>query len=176
MLRKIYFILIFYIRGGTAYARAIGVDIGLDCRIISRHFGTEPFLISIGNRVTITAGVRFLTHDGSLWLFRDERGRRFKYQKIKIGNNVFIGVNSIIMPGVLIDDNVIIAAGSVITKSVPSGVIVAGCPAKIIGNFNQFKNLCLNEHFSEADFISNLSFKENVFKNLDNKTKPYLDL
>ena len=56
---------------------------------------------------------------------------------IEIDENVFIGIGSIIMPDVYIGKNSIIAAGSLVTKDVPSGVIVAGNPAKIIGSFNE---------------------------------------
>lgn len=107
-------------RGKIKYARKLGVKIGSGCRIYSVEFGSEPFLISIGDNVTITAGVKFITHDGSSWLMRDEKGRRFYFQPIQIGNNVFVGMNSIIMPGVKIEDNVIVAAGSVVTKSIPA--------------------------------------------------------
>jgi acetyltransferase-like isoleucine patch superfamily enzyme len=77
-------------------------------------------LISIGNNVTITSGVVLLTHDGFLWLMNDEKVRRYMYRRVSIGNNVIIGVNCIIMLGVKIEDNIIIAAGSIVTKSVPS--------------------------------------------------------
>ena len=137
------------------YARYIGVEIGDNCRIYTTQFGSEPFLISIGNNVTITSGVRFLTHDGSTWLFKDEKGRRFNYKRIKIGNNIFIGVNSIIMPGVIIDDDVIVASGSVVTKSIPKGSIVAGVPAKIIGDFYKLKENAITNFYSEKD-VSNM--------------------
>ena len=51
---------------------------------------------------------------------------------MKIGNNVFIGMNTTILKGTTIGDNVIIGAGSVVTKNIPAGVIVAGNPAKVI--------------------------------------------
>lgn len=54
------------------------------------------------------------------------------YRDIKIGNNVWIGANSIILPGVVVEDNVVIAAGSVVTKSLDSGYIYGGVPAKLI--------------------------------------------
>src|SRR5438128_330233 len=137
--RQLYFIS----KGGNFYAQKMGVKLGNDCRIYTRNFGSEPWLISIGNKVTITSGVTILTHDGATWLMNDARGRRYLYRRVKIGNNVFIGVNSVILPGVIIEDNVIVAAGSVVTKSIPSGCIVGGNPAKIIGDYNEFKRRAL---------------------------------
>lgn len=80
------------------------------------------------------------------------------YQRIAIGNNVFIGVNLIVIPGMKIDDDVIIAARSAVTKSIIAGVIAAGVPAKIIGGFNNFKSRCLNNCDSESGIIFNKKF------------------
>lgn len=122
-----------------AYARSVGVTLGQGCRIYIRSWGSEPFLISVGDRVTITSGVRILTHDGATWLVRNEHGvRRQRYRPVKIGNDVFIGVNSIIMPGVAIGDRVIIGAGSVVTKPIPSGTVWAGSPARFICDFDEY--------------------------------------
>jgi acetyltransferase-like isoleucine patch superfamily enzyme len=150
-------------RGGV-YAKYIGVKIGNNCRIYTKGFGSEPFLITIGNHCTITTGVEFITHDGSTWLHRDEKGRRYHYAPIEIGNNVFIGVNSIIMPGVKIEDKVIVAAGSVVTKSLPSGVIVGGNPAKIIENYDELERKRLETFISDADMDKSLNQKERILK------------
>jgi acetyltransferase-like isoleucine patch superfamily enzyme len=170
-LKKIY---ILKTKGGVAYARSLGVKVGNDCRIYIHEFGSEPFLVEIGNKVTITSGVKIITHDGSTWLMNDEKGRRFLYKKVKIGNNVFIGLNSIILPGVVIEDNVIVAAGSIVTKSIPSGSIVGGNPAKIIGHFNDFKNNSLTNHQSKADWDVNKSYQENIYLLLDKVPKPFM--
>lgn len=126
------------LRGGSAAARFLGVKVGDDCRIFTKSFGSEPWLVEIGSRVTVTSGVLFVTHDGAGWLVRDDLGRRFRYARIAIGNNVFIGVNSILLPGVRVGDRVVIAAGSVVTKSVPSGFVVAGNPASVIMSYDEF--------------------------------------
>ena len=60
------------------------------------------------------------------------------FGKIKIGDYVYIGSNSLIMPGVEIGDNVLIAAGSVVTKSVPSNMVIGGNPAKIISTISEY--------------------------------------
>lgn len=160
---------------GVEYARFKGVTIGDKCRIYTRNFGSEPWMISIGNKVTITSGVILLTHDGSTWLMNDEKGRRYLYRKINIGNNVFIGVNSIIMPGVNIDDNVIVAAGSIVTKSIPSGVIVAGNPAKIIGDYNLYQKEVLEKYISDEEMDYKLDYQSRIEKVVDKSFKKYME-
>ena len=120
------------------YAKHIGVKIGADCKIATTHFGSEPYLISIGDRVQITQGVRFFNH-GAAWVFRDKEPDFDVFGKITIGNKVYIGNNALIMPGVTINDNVIVGAGAIVTKSVQEGNIVAGNPAKPIGKINDLK-------------------------------------
>ncbi|MBU2996741.1 acyltransferase [Cellulophaga baltica] len=159
---------------GVNYARYKGVKVGDNCRILITSFGSEPWLISMGDKVTITSGVKLLTHDGSTWLFNDEKGRRYLYRRVKIGNNVFIGSNSIIMPGVVIDNNVIVAAGSVVTKSVPTNSIVAGNPAKIIGNYSSYGEKILETYISDSDLNKSKNYKERILDVLDNESKPYL--
>lgn len=58
-------------------------------------------------------------------------------KKIKIGNSVWIGGNTVINPGVTIGDNVVIGSGSVVTKDIPSGVVAAGVPCKVIREITQ---------------------------------------
>ena len=166
--------LLYVVLGKTQFAKYKGVKVGEGCRIYSRNFGSEPFLISIGNKVTITPGVQFITHDGSGWLFNDQRGRRFSYAPISIGNNVFIGVNSIIMPGVKIGNNVIVAAGSVVNRSVPDNSIIGGVPAKFIGDYAKFKEKVLNKWVSGKDLDYTLSYKERIMKIIDTVPKDYL--
>lgn len=170
-LKKVYILLL---KGGVGYARSIEVKVGNNCRIFTTSFGAEPFLIEIGDHVTITSGVIILTHDGSTWLIRDEKGRRYLYRKVTIGNNVFIGVNSIIMPGVIIEDNVIIGAGSVVTKSIPTGVIVAGNPARIISYLKDYENDALNSFISEKEIDNNIPYKERVLMATNKKSKKFL--
>ncbi|WP_036678030.1 acyltransferase [Daejeonella oryzae] len=158
------------------YFKRVGIKVGSNCRIYTSSFGSEPFLITIGNHVTVTSGVSFITHDGSGWLMRDDKGRRYVYQPINIGNHVFIGVNSIIMPGVKIDDEVIVAAGSVVTKSIPSGVVVAGVPAKIIGKYSDIKNKMLDNYISDIDMRAlKGTYEERIRKVTTNTYKAYLN-
>lgn len=128
------------------YWRKQGVKIGDDCSISSCDFGTEPYLITIGNHVQITDGVKFFTHGGG-WVLRNEIPDFDIFGRITIGNNVYIGNNAIILPGVVIEDNVLIAAGTVVTKSIPANCIVGGNPVKIIGSIDDFKQRMLLHNF-----------------------------
>ena len=83
--------------------------------------------------------MRFITHDGGVWVLRKDYPDVDVFGKIVIGNNVFIGFNAIVMPGVVIGDNCVIGAGSVVTKSIPSNSVVAGVPAKLIRTFDDYR-------------------------------------
>lgn len=139
-------------------AREHGVRMGEGCRLLSnpyRTFGSEPYLIEIGNHVEITADCRFITHDGAVWVLRhlDELKNADKFGKITVGNNVFIGTRSTIMPGVTIGDNCVIGACSLVTKNVPSGEVWAGVPAKKICTVEEYKDKCIKC----ADYTKSLS-------------------
>src|SRR5690606_40459831 len=87
--------------------------------------------------VQITSGTKFFTHGGG-WVFRKQYPNIDCFGKIIIRNNVYIGNNCMIMPGVTIGSDVIIGAASVVTKSVPDGKIVAGNPARVVGDTIDF--------------------------------------
>ncbi len=120
------------------YLRKQGMTIGKGTKTASQLKTSEPYLISIGDNVTISHGVDFITHDNSVCkMFGVAHDL---YGRINIGNNCFIGAHAIIMYGVTLADNVIVGAGSVVTKSVTeSNVIVAGNPAKIISTWEAFR-------------------------------------
>ncbi len=105
--------------------------------ICSNIAKNEPHLISIGNNTTIGGEVEFVTHDNSI--SKVIPGTTDLYGKIYIGSNCFIGARSVILYGVTIADNVIVAAGSVVTRSITeSRVIVAGNPARVISTWDKF--------------------------------------
>jgi len=148
-------------RNPIQYARIMGVKIGNNNRIVScRHgmFGSEPYLVTIGNDCLFSSGIQFLTHDGSLDIFRKEIPNAFIYKPVKVGNNVFIGFRVTIMPGVTIGDNVAIGAGSVVTKDIPSSTIAAGVPAKVLRTYDEYKE----KMFPQLDKINGLDKKEKM--------------
>lgn len=112
--------------------------IGNNVSIKTTILPAEPFLVAIHNNVRLAAGVRLITHSLTCEVFNKMTDRNDFYcqhGKIEIHDNVFIGAGAVIMYGVTIGENCIIAAGAVVTKNVPSGSVVAGIPAKVIGNF-----------------------------------------
>lgn len=149
--------------GSVGYARAIGVQVGEGCRIGIWDFGTEPYLIKIGNRVTIAPNVQIYTHDGSSWLVRDpDDSRHHIVAPVSIGDNVFIGAGSIILPGVTIGSRVVVGAGSVVTKDVDDNTVVAGVPARVLGSFEEFQSKVRARGFHEREFDLSLPERERV--------------
>lgn len=144
-----------------------GIKIGKNCEIYGDvMFGSEPYLITIGNHVRITSGCKFITHDGGVWVLREKYSNEKidLFGQIKIGDNVHIGMNAIIMPGVTIGNNVIIGCGAVVTKDIPDGQIWGGIPAKFIKNIDQY----YIDHVKDFDYTKNFS-KENKDEYLKRK-------
>lgn len=136
----------------AVFAKELGVKFGTNVRMTGiPSFGSEPYLISIGNDVTITHGVIFHNHDGGVGVLRFKHKGIDVIKPIKVGDNVFIGSNSTIMPGVTIGNNVVIGASSVVTRDIPDNVIVAGVPAKVIKTLQEYEEKVLKE----AIFIKN---------------------
>ncbi len=117
------------------YLRKKGVKIGEGCFISPCHLSAkEGYLVEIGNYCRIAKDTEFFTHGGiyCLQILHNDPDLDY-FGKIKIGDYVSIGEGCKIMPGVTIGNNVIIGAGSVVTKSIPDGFMVAGNPIKHIG-------------------------------------------
>ena len=87
-----------------------------------------PWLIEIGDNVTLGPYARILAHDASTKIHLGYT----KLGKVNIGNNVFVGMNVVILPGVTIGNNVVIGAGSIVTHNIEDNSVVAGNPAKKI--------------------------------------------
>lgn len=114
--------------------RSIGMQIGGGVTICCDIAPSEPFLVSIGRNTTISSDVLFCTHDNSISKIYNNLPDIFGL--IKIGEGCFLGQRSQILYGVTLADNIIVAAGSVVTHSFQEeGVIIGGNPAKIIGKF-----------------------------------------
>jgi acetyltransferase-like isoleucine patch superfamily enzyme len=138
--------------------RSTGMKIGSHCSINTNAFSTEPFLIEIGNHVAIASGTRFVTHDGSAWIMRQEIPKIDVFGAIKVGDNTFIGSNSLILPGTRIGCNCVIGAGSVVRGVIPDNSVAIGNPAKIIFKTSMLKTLMLKN--KGALMTKGLGFRE----------------
>ena len=120
-------------------AKLAGVHMGNHNFISSHFWSTESYLISIGNHCQITEGVKLFTHGGG-GAVRSFSPSFECFGKVTIGDYVYLGNRVMVMPGVTIGDHVLVAAGSVVTKSVPSNVVVGGNPAKFICSIEDYYN------------------------------------
>ncbi len=134
---KLFRVLVFVLLPSKLFAKIIGVKIGEGTLIATKKFSWEPYLITIGNHVQIANDVAIHTHGGGQVLRRTIPGFD-AFGKVVIEDWVYIGAGAQIMPGVIIGEGALIAAGAVVTKSVPPNVVVGGNPAKIIGNVDDF--------------------------------------
>lgn len=141
----------------TALLKSSGVKVQGQLSYVHKTVKFDDFdKISLGRGVVLSLEVYLLTHDWSRHvayaIFKKELPSTITesnlqkaikrdspvLKQIKIGNNVFVGARSFILPGTEIGDNCIIGAGSVLRGKIPAGSIVCGNPAKIIGNVEAF--------------------------------------
>ena len=142
----------------------LGVRLGKECLISpTTCFGSEPYLVKMGDFVKVSTNVQFITHDGGVHVFRNLNNENIDlFGQIVVGNNVFIGTRAIIMPNVRIGDNCIIGAGSIVTKDVQDNSIVAGVPAKFISSIEEYyKKNC--DNFDRTSYF-NFNEKEKYLK------------
>ena len=128
-------------RDPVAYYRGLGVQIGEGVEIFGgsiNTFGSEPYLVRVGDEVTISNDVKFVTHDGGLRVVRDEYPGAFYYAPIEVGDRVFIGAAATLLPGVTVGERSVIGAGAVVAGDVAAGTVVAGVPARPIKSVGEY--------------------------------------
>ena len=141
--------------------------------------GNWPWLITIGDNVTLASDVKLLAHDASTAKID---GVHTKVGIVSIGDNVFIGANTVVLCNVRIGDNVVVGANSVVTKDLPSNGIYAGNPAKFICTFEEYsekhKNYFMNsKRFNKYNWTEwpNASFEDKIeMREMLNDTFGYL--
>lgn len=124
----------------VVYAQKVGVNfIPGELHLYGNvEWGTEPWIISLGKNVHITDSVKFITHDGGTLLYRNTIPDLEITKPITIGDNVYIGNNVILLPGVSIGNNVVIGAGAIVSSSIPDNSLAVGVPAKVIKSSDDY--------------------------------------
>ena len=175
LINKIYYEIIFSrLVSANIFAKLRGVQFGKNCFFRTKNFGSEPYLIKMGNNVRTSTDVNFVTHDGGLYVLRhlyNEYKKADYFKPILIGNNVTIGLGSTVLYGTTIGNNVIIGAGSVVKGELKSNSVYAGIPARYICSIKEYieknkenflytkhlnsdeKKPILLEHFSEILYM-----------------------
>ena len=117
--------------------------IGDNCMTMFRIIPLYPKLISFGNNVWIASDVLFVPHD-VIYRMLNYKLDSNDYQEylgcIDIKDNVFVGSNTTILPNVTIGENTIVAAGTLVNKSIPGNGVYGGVPAKYICSLDDFMN------------------------------------
>ena len=117
-------------------------NLGKNVQIIGgANFGSEPYLVNIGDNTTVSFDCAFVTHEAATRVIRNLSGHDKEtviYGPINIGQNCFIGCRSVILPNVTIGDNSIIGAGSIVNKDIPPNTVAAGVPCKVICTLDEY--------------------------------------
>ncbi len=141
-LQRLRIYLIFDVHKRTNYIvkKNIFYSVGDNFIFQPRKIPSDPKLIKFGSNVIVASNVTFINHDVFHKVLEnmDNKFHAYYARAIEIGNNVFIGANSTILPNVHIGNNVFIGAGSVVTKDVPDNTVVGGNPAKVISPLDKY--------------------------------------
>lgn len=119
------------------------------------EFGSEPYLVEIGDNACITRGVNITTHDGGIWVLRrmyPELAEMYRFGNVEIGDNCHIGMNALIMPSVTIGKDCIIGAGAVVTHDIPDNSVAVGVPARVIETIIEYMEK------NKSDFLPTKGF------------------
>ena len=123
------------------YAVKIGVNMRGTVHIYGNvGWSTEPWIITLGNEVHITDGVKFLTHDGGTLLYRNKIPDLEITKPITVGNDVYIG------------NNVIIGAGAIVSKDIPDNSVAVGVPARVIKTADDYLEKIKKESLHLGNF------------------------
>jgi len=145
----------------VAYAKSLGVVMNGVVTIYGssyKMFSAEPYLVTLGDNVYISLDAKFICHDGSVLPFRKDIPDLDITKRINVGDNVFIGLGALVLPGVTIGNNCVVGAYAVVTKDVPDGTIVGGNPARVIKKTSKY----LEKAQEDSIHIGHLTGKDKV--------------
>ena len=123
------------------YFRSQGVEIGENVEIFGANlftFGSEPYLVSIGNQVTISHNVDFITHDGGMRIARVKYPGAYLYGRIQVADHCFLGAHCVLLPGAKVGVGSVIGSGSIVTGEIPPGVVAIGAPARPVKSVEDY--------------------------------------
>ncbi|SEK70043.1 Acetyltransferase (isoleucine patch superfamily) [Roseovarius nanhaiticus] len=131
-----------------------GMSVGRGTKFVgTQRFGSEPYLIEIGEDCLITNDVSFICHDGA-WAvacgldgvkLSESYRKHGVFGRISVGNNCFVGVNAVLLPNTKIGKNSIVGAAAVVKGDYPEGSIIAGNPARVVGKTSDYRVKKLSE-------------------------------
>ena len=174
MIKKLLKRLIYRLRGEYTVEQLVGMGLKVGKNFNPQlGFELDPshcWLIEIGDNVTFGPHVQILAHDASTC---GELGYA-KIGCVSIGDNVFVGAGSIILPNTSVGNRVIIGAGSVVTKSIPDGVIVAGNPAAIIGTVDDYMEKHKKMMHIRPAYGSEYTLRENISQRMKDQQRAAL--
>lgn len=157
MIEKIIIPIIMMVKGKTIkQLRKKGAEIGENVVIMPSAI-IDPqatCLLKIGNNVSIANAVIIYAHDASTKMYLGYT----KIAKTTIGDYVFIGAGSIVLPGVTIGSNVIVGAGSVVKDNIPDNSVVMGNPARIVCTTDKY--IEKNRERMKTSFVYNKPINE----------------
>ncbi len=117
--------------------RRLGCRIGKNTEVYGWVIDRRcPHLVEIGADCILTGTCQVLAHDASTMVF--DRDRRIRVGRTRILDRCFVGIGAVILPGVVVGPDAIVGANSVVTRDTGSGVVVAGCPARVICTIDEY--------------------------------------
>ena len=128
-------------RDPVRYFRSQGAEIGEGVEIFGANlftFGSEPYLVSIGNQVTISHSVDFITHDGGLRVARARYPGAYLYGRIHVADRCFVGAHCVLLPGAKVGAGTVIGSGSIVSGEIPPGVVAVGAPARPVKSVDDY--------------------------------------
>jgi len=133
-----------------------------------------PDFVEIGKNFVSAPGSVILGHDASLLLFY----KQYRIEKTIIGDNVFLGANSVVLPGVIIGNNVIVGAGAIVTKNLDDNGVYAGNPARYMCSIEEYYNKCKTRNVlyditpeMEQFYSNSARFNENILESFRQSLK-----